>query len=251
MKKILIIRFSSFGDIVQCSNALKPLKERYPNAEDTGVYKLRKLEYQRHLGEPVTDADYAPFINGEHGEAAAQQAQALAWFYEKPNRALVGMNVNGKGRLLLDGKTLMAGDNPFYLFVVGAELGPGVHRIAGQVEFQRGEPWLQVGVRMHDGVAGTGPGSLSSRNVSSGWATSDPVGTEWYTINLRDVPRGVPDAPYLGGVANAFILLQSKSYPIRGLDWGYHRSTMYFRENFTVPISGWPDHSTIMTGLEK
>lgn len=32
VSKILIIRFSSFGDIVQCMSVLKPLKERFPNA---------------------------------------------------------------------------------------------------------------------------------------------------------------------------------------------------------------------------
>ena len=32
-EKILIIRFSSFGDIVQCMSAISPLKTKYPNCE--------------------------------------------------------------------------------------------------------------------------------------------------------------------------------------------------------------------------
>ena len=33
MKKILVVRFSSFGDVVQAMNAARELKNNYPNAE--------------------------------------------------------------------------------------------------------------------------------------------------------------------------------------------------------------------------
>ena len=246
-----LVELERMNDFHSAIRSIDEYIERYPDSEELGVYRLRKIEYRRLLGEEITQPDYAPFLNGEFGEEAAKQAKILEWYYGDAKRALIGMNVNGKGRLILDGKTLMAGDHPYYLFVIGSELAPGKHRLAAQVEFQRNEPWVQIGVRMHDGVAATGPGSKSSQQAPTDWKTSDASGPEWYSIGLRDVPRGVPDAPYLGGIANAFVLIQSKSYPIRALDWGYHRGTMQFREDFTVPINGWPEFSTIMTGLDK
>ena len=53
MKKILIIRFSSFGDIVQCMSVLKPLKEKYPQAK---IHWLVREDMQGVLEEhPLMD----------------------------------------------------------------------------------------------------------------------------------------------------------------------------------------------------
>lgn len=225
--------------------------ERYADAEESGVYALRHLEYRRFLGEPVGDEDYQPFLSGDRGDVARQQAELLIWFHAEKMRALVGLNVNGKGRLSLNGQHLLAGDHPYNLFVAGIELSNGTQRLAAQVDFQRTDPWLQVGVRTHDGVAGTGPGTWCAREVSAGWSNAEPAPANWQAIGLRNVPRGVPDAPYIGGIPNAFILLQSKSYPVSGLDWGYYRGTYFFRQDFEMPLKGWPEFSRIMTGLDK
>ena len=54
----------------------------------------------------------------------------------------------------------------------------------------------------------------------------------------------------IGGVPNAFVLMQSKAYPVTAQDWGYYRDTGYFRVKFDAPIETWPDFAPIMTGLE-
>ncbi len=225
--------------------------ERYPQDEEAGVYRLRHLEYRRFLGEAITEADYAPFLVGQHGEAAKAQAELLIWFQAAPDRALVGFNVNGRGRLWLNNNLLLSGDHPFNLFVAGVELTNGLQNLAVQADFQRAEPWVQVGIRTHEGFVGTGPGTWCNRTVDSGWRTAEAAAPAWHAVDLRDVPRGVPDAPYIGGIANAFILLQSKSYPVRGLDWGYYRGAYAFRQDFTHPLPTWPAYAPIMTGLKQ
>jgi len=246
-----LVELERMNDFHSAMRAIEEYLERNPTSDEAGVYRLRHLEYRRFLGEEISSEEFAAFIQGNHGESAQQQAKILEWFYADTNRVLVGMNVNGRGRLFLNNQSVLSGDHPYHLFVAGAELTQGVQRIAAQVEFQRGEPWIQVGVRTHDGIAGTGPGTWSTRTIDSGWRTGEPNLQSWHSIGIRDVPRGVPDAPYLGGIANAFILVQSKSYPVRGLDWGYYQGTMYYRQDFTIPINDWPSFSRIMTGLEK
>ena len=88
----------------------------------------------------------------------------------------------------------------------------------------------------------------TTRTPSQDWRTGPTDPAIWLATG-RDVLRGVPDAPYLGGIPNAMILIQSKSYGVRMLDWGYHRGAAYFRNDFTMPVQGLPTHSERMTGL--
>ncbi|HMP73801.1 MAG TPA: DUF2961 domain-containing protein [Kiritimatiellia bacterium] len=246
-----LLELERANDFRGAMHAVEEYFERFPGAEEEGIYRLRHLEYRRLLGEPVTAAHYQPFLDGTHGPGAKEQATLLDWFYAAPNRAIVGMNVNGRGRLFLNGRGILTGDHPYNLFVAGTELSPGPQQIAAQVEFQRDEPWFQAGIRSHTGVAGTGPGSLSTQQPESGWRTGPVASPPWHTIGIRDIPRGAPDAPYIGGIPNAFILVQSKAFPIRALDWGYHRGQAYYRQDFTAPLEGWPAFSIEMTGLRQ
>ncbi len=226
--------------------------ERYPDAEENGVFLLRRLEYRRLLGERVEDADYAPFLAGDHGANAKSQAELLTWFYGNTNRAIIGMNVNGRGRLFFNDNPVLAGDHPFNLFATGVELTNGLQRMAAQVEYQRTEPWVQVGIRMHEGFVGTGLGeTLCNRNADAGWRNEVTDASRWKPIGVHEVLRGVPDAPFIGGIPNAFVLLQSKSYPVRGIDWGYYQGVYYFRQDFEYPTTNWPSYSTTMTGLSR
>ncbi|HMP89631.1 MAG TPA: DUF2961 domain-containing protein [Kiritimatiellia bacterium] len=246
-----LVELERMNDFHSAMRMVEEYLERFPESAESGVYKLRLLEYRRYLGKTDLDDEFKGFLNGEHGDTAKQQAELLKWFYEHPNRAIVGMNVNGRGRLAINNQNVLSGDHPYNLFVTGMELTPGTHQIATQVDMQRAGPWLQVGVRSHTGVVGTGPGTWSTRSVDSGWRTATPDPRAWHRTGIRDVPRGVPDAPYIGGIANAFILVQSKSYPISGLDWSYYQGTMYFRQDFDFPIIGWPAFSRDMTGLKQ
>ncbi len=245
-----LVELERANDFRSAKRGILEYRERFPDSEEDGIMKLRHLEYQRLLGQAVTDEAYRPFLEGDYGEAAQQQAQLLSWFYENTNRALVGMNVNGLGRLYLNGQTVLTGDHPYNLFVGGVELEPGPYQLAAHVEMRRTDPWFQAGVRTHTGVAGTGIGTLSSVALHSGWRTAATQTLPWHATGIRDIPRGVPDAPYIGGIPNAFILLQSKSYPIRAQDWGVQgQNSAYFRQDFSVPLDGWPDFARDMTGL--
>ena len=244
-----LIELERANDFHGAMRLVEEYQERYPDAEENGVWQLRHLEYRRLGGESIGNAHYQPYRDGHHGETAREQARLLEWFYEEPNRAIVGLNVNGRGRLWLNNQLVLSGDHPYNLFAAGLELTNGLQQLAAQVEMVRGEPWVQAGVRTHEGLAGTGPGTWCSRTVDGGWRTAPAGPPNWQAIGLRDVPRGVPDAPYIGGIPNAFILVQSKSYPVRGLDWGYYQGTYYYRQDFDFPLIGWPAFSRIMTGL--
>ena len=246
-----LVELERMNDFRAARRAIDEYAARYPDAEELGVYRLRQLEYRRLMGEPVGEADYQPFIDGLHGVEAQKQARLLQWFYQSPTRALVGMHVNGKGTLYLNGAQVLAGDHPYHLFVTGVDLSEARCALAAEVEWQRQSEWFQAGLRTHTGVTGTGPGTYSTRSPGASWMTGAVGAPPWHSTGIRDIPRGVPDAPFLGGIANAFVLLQSKSYPVSTPDWMYYRGRAFFRHDAQLPLSGWPAFSRTMTGLQE
>jgi hypothetical protein len=225
---------------------------RYPNEPESGVLRLRILEYDRYLGADVAPEAYQPFLAGEHGPAAAEQARLLLWFYEKPNRALIGLNANGPATLYLNGEKILSGDHPFQLFVAGVELADGSHTLAAEARVVRPDPWVKFGIRTHGGFAGSGLGTRASRSRNEGWATPTGELANAEQIHGANLLRGTPDAPYIGGVPDAFILLGSKAYAIRPREWGYaYRGPIYCRLDFTTPLHGFPAWSRDVTGLPE
>ncbi len=226
-------------------------QERYPGAEENGVYALRALEYRRLLGETVTEADFAPFLDGTRGATAAEQAKLLTWFHAATNRALVSLNANAKAKLYLDGQPILEGEHPLQLFVTGVELADGPHSLAAEATMTRQEPWVQMAVRSHGGWVGSGLDTLRSRQVESDWKTGNLAAPSWKTMIPADLLRGTPDAPIIGSSPNAFLLLGSKAYSVRGEDWGYYRGTAYFRQDFSFPLKPTAESARATTGLSE
>jgi hypothetical protein len=227
--------------------------ERYPGNPDEGVLRLRVLEYRRLMGELVAAADYQPFLAGQFGPQAAEQARILEWFYAQPGRALIGANLNGAGRVYLDGNEILTASSPLDLAVVGVEPAAGAHVLAAAVAAERPIPWAQFGIRMAGGMAGTGPGTAASRKPGEGWRTQagdDLPG--WLRTVPMDCMVGPPHGEqYMGARANAFVLLQSKVYGIRVADWDAYKGGGYFRVPFTAPLTQMQDFGRIVTGLER
>ena len=240
-------RMNNFGP---AHDLITEYMQTYPGAEENGIYKLRQLEYRHLLGEKLTADDYKPFVVGQHGLAAAEQARILTWFHESTNRALIGMCANGDGIAYLDGQKAVTGDHPFQLFVTGIELTPGPHVLAAQVTMKRAEPWIQMSVLTSHGLAGSGLDTLQTQTPDVHWNTGQADPAAWKPTRGQCLLRGTPDAPFIGGVPNAFPLLQSKAYSIRLDDWGYVQGTAYFRLNFNSPLAGWP-HAAAITGLDR
>ncbi|MCO6401803.1 MAG: DUF2961 domain-containing protein [Verrucomicrobia bacterium] len=225
--------------------------ERAPTAPDLGIYKLRALEYRRLLGEPIGNADMKPFLDGQFGPDAAEQARLLDWFYAAPNRALVGLNANAQAQLFLNGALVAATDHPLAWKVVGAELGDGPLALASDATMIRQEPWVQIGLRTHSGFAGSGLDTERARRTSGAWNALEGDKTDWTPVPNPDLLRGTPDAPFIGSAPNAFVLFGSKSYSVRSEDWAYHQGRGYFRMDLTLPLSGWPTQSREITGLAR
>lgn len=240
------------NNFVAARELVREYLHRFPGQPEEGVLRLRILEYDRHLGANVTDADYAPFLAGEFGPTAAEQAKLLLWFYEKPNRALVALNANGPGTLYLDGQSVLNGDHPFQLFVAGVELADGPHTLAAEARVVRQDPWIKFGIRTHSGFAGSGLDTVTARSRNDGWMLPDGRLDNADRIHVGNLPRGTPDAPYIGGVPDAFILLGSKAYAMRPRDWGYaYRGPIFCRLDFTTPLNGFPAWSSDVTGLPE
>lgn len=198
--------------------------ERYPDTEYAGVLRLRRLEYERHLGMPVTGADYGPFLEGAHGDSAREQARLLSWFHEEPNRYLVGACINASGTVSVNDEALLRRFHPLQLNVAGIELPPGEHVLKAEVTPIRGRawPWVQMGIRGHDGVAATGPGRTRVLRER---------GDE--TPARNDVMRGPPqDETYVNAQPNAFILLQSDAFGVRASDWDWHQDRVTMMVEF-------------------
>ena len=239
-------RMNNFSE---CIGAIREYAERFPDAPENGVLALRALEYRRLLGETVTAADYQPFLDGKSGPQAAEQAKLISWFYEKPNHALVGMNANGRSRVFLDGKPLLEGDHPYNLFVTGVELSDGPHALCAETTMLRQDPWTLLGVLMQNGFAGTCVGTKTTLKPGSNWNMPEGDTTAWGFANSQNIARGTPDAPMIGGIPNAFVLLPSKAYSIGAQDWAYFKGKANYRVDFTTPLHGMPDYTPQMTGL--
>ncbi len=245
-----LVELERMNDFAGARALLAETLERQPDSADAGLWRLRDLEYRRLAGETIVEDAYQPFLDGQHGPAAAEQAKLITWFHAAPNRALVGLYASGDAAVFLDGKPVLQGDSPLQLFVAVVELPDGPHQLAASCGFKRGDAWLQLGVRTRDGLAGSGTHSWVTRAPGNDWQTrTDLAG--WIQPTLRESPRGVPDAPIIGGTANAFILVQSKAYPLIAPDWGYYRDTFYFRNDFALPLQGWPAHAGDFSGLPR
>ncbi|MCZ7591971.1 MAG: DUF2961 domain-containing protein [Kiritimatiellae bacterium] len=225
--------------------------ERFPDAPDLGVYALRKLEYRRLLGENISAEEMAPFLTGERGPQAQEQAKLLDWFYAKPNRVLVGINANSQAQLYFNGEAVARTDHPLAWVVVGKEADGSSAVVAADATMIRQEPWVQLGLRTHDGFAGSGIGTKRARRISGAWNAETGDQTQWKPVPNPDLLRGTPDAPFIGSVANAFILFGSKSYSVRSEDWAYYQGRGYFRMDIPLPLDGWPAQAREITGLER
>ncbi|HMP75539.1 MAG TPA: DUF2961 domain-containing protein [Kiritimatiellia bacterium] len=241
-------RMNNFAKAI---DLIEEFREREPAAPENGVYALRALEYRRLLGETVTDEQLAPFLNGEHGPEAAEQAKLLAWFHADSRRALVGLNANAQAQLYLNGQPLARGDHPLAWQVVGVELDAGPLALCADATMVRQEPWVQMGLRTHGGFAGSGIETRRARRVAGTWNALTGDQTEWRAMENRDLLRGTPDAPFIGSIPNAFVLFGAKSYSVRSEDWGYHQGRGYFRMDLSLPLDSWPAQARDVTGLPR
>ncbi len=241
-------RMNNFG---KAADQVREFLERYPDTEFRGVLELRILEYERLLGRVTDLAAYEPFLRGDHGDAAKQQAQALQWFYAQPNRALVGLNVNGRARLFLDGREVLNGDSPVGLLLTGVELAPGHHTLCADVQLTRDWPWVQFGIRTQDGFAGTGTDTKATLRPPAGWMTGPAPGAGWENVTSYSIAQGPPGLPYIAAIPNAFILLQSKAYGVGALNWMETGGQAAYRVDFEFPLSGWPAHARAVAGLAR
>lgn len=218
-------------DYHACIRQIDEWLETNAASTNAGVLQLRRLEYRRLLNESVSRDDYAPYLAGEQGEPARQQAEQLLWFYEKPNRYLLGAVNNVAGQVAVNGKTVMTKFHPLQLMVTGLELPDGTNTIQITGTPNRAVPWVQTGIRSHQGLAGTGQGCRVVRST----------GEQEFTLPIN-VMRGPPhDENYVNAEPNAFVLLQSEIYGIRAHNWDAMRDRSDFFVDFnTMNMSASP-----------
>jgi hypothetical protein len=211
-------------DYGACIRQIDEWLETNAASGDAGVLRLRRLEYERLRNGSVSADAYAPFLAGNYGDEARQQAVLLVWFYEKPDRYLVGAANNIAGQVAVDGQTVLSEFNPLQLMVSGIELPPGNHTIRVHASPNRVVPWVQTGIRGHSGLAGTGPDCLVIRSSGEKEITA-----------FMDVMRGPPhDEQYVNARPNAFVLLQSEIYGIRAANWDATRDPADFVVEFNT-----------------
>lgn len=246
-----LVELERMNDFAAAKSAIDAYVEHYPDAPENGVLKLRQLEYDLLMGAPYTATNYQPFLDGVHGPEATAQAKLLTWFHTGTNRALIGLNANAKTKLFVDGTPVLEGDHPYYLFVTGMELTNASHVVCAESTMARAEPWVLISVRTQDGMAGTGPGTRFTRQAGPNWNLLKDDSTNWQFTQPPNALRGTPDAPMIGGIPNAFVLLGSKAFAIRAEDWGYHQGKAFFRVEFKTPLVETPTYINALTGLPK
>lgn len=247
-----LIDLERMNNFAEAADLVETYLEQYPDVPWRGVLELRKLEYERLAGRGVADGAYDPFLRGERGQAAQEQAQLLAWLREKPlERALVGLHPNARAQLFLDGRPVLAADSPFALRVAGLELSRGPHTLCVEADLAREIPWVLASVRTADGVAGTGPGTPTTLSPRAGWMTNALSATRWDRTTSYTIVQGPPNAPYLPAVPNAFVLMQSKAYAIRPMYWEDTGQRAGIRVDFEMPLTNWPAHAREVTGLAR
>lgn len=231
-----LLNYERLGDWRGARDRVDWFLEKYPRFPFEAVLRLRQLAYDDIMKRPDSGwPAYQRFLSQETNETALAQAKWLAWFHEKPNRALVGLYASGRSSAVVDGNVVCSADRPDRAVVVGMELKPGRHCLAVQTMWQPYPNWVQACVRTAEGFFGTSTEFRYAFNPAGSWGAPGFDDGDWKKVGGTGV-KGPPEEPYIWLEPNAFAGLQSMAVGLRADDkeWPGRDARAVFRREFDV-----------------
>ena len=182
--------------------------ETYPQPPVSDLLRLRALAYREVTeGYGAVREQYAAWTNAAAGTPAAREAEALMWFHEEPEHALLGLHISGAYVCYLDGQPVDRGDSPAYLRIVRAKLTPGPHSLAVELHPTRPGAYASLYLRTHGTNVTSACAWRYAAERPSGWPEELDSSTAW-----QDFQSGRAMYPTMNVwqfYPNAFVNMQS------------------------------------------
>ena len=169
------------------------------------MYELRRLAYREmRLGHAVVRAELGALAAVTNlPPEVAQQAQLLLWRGEQPGRAIFGAHGYAGYRLLVDGKPVGQGGDPFSWQGFPVELAPGEHELQAEVVPQPQQAFFSAGFSSFFTNVVSDATWDFCRVRPEGWPASDGDRTLWHPYEFtpgifpsmawwRLAPNGIP-----------------------------------------------------------
>jgi hypothetical protein len=212
------------------AGALQSLPERW-------MFELRRLAYREmRLGHgAVKDELSALAAQTNTPPEVAQQSRLLLWRGEKPDRAIFGAHAYADYRLLVDGKPVGQGNDPFVWQAFPVELTPGEHELQAEVTPKPQYAFFSAGfVSFFTNVISDTTWDFC-RTKPAGWPATDGDQNLWRPY--EGVPGIFPSMAWWRFVPNGFPCVQSghqAGAPCGGWDTPPGQ-TIYLRRRIVVP----------------
>ena len=201
------------------------------------MFELRRLAYREMLaGHGVVQAELsalAAMTNLPPG--VAQEARLLLWRGEKPGRAIFGAHAYAECRLLVDGKPVGQGNDPFSWQAFPVELTPGEHELQAEVTPQPQQPFFSAGFSSFFTNVVSDTTWDFSRTRPDGWPASDGDRNLWQPY--AETPGIFPSMAWWRFAPNGMPCVQS-GHQAGGPcpDWANPPGrTFYLRRRIVVP----------------
>jgi hypothetical protein len=206
----------------------------HPQPSERALFQLRMLAYRemRQGFAAVRDGYAAVAAATNLPPEVIRQARMLQWRGEGPGRAIFGAHAYAAFRLLVDGKPLGGGNNPFVWEGWPVELAPGEHVLQAEVTPAANGAFFSAGFSgfFTNVVSDTGWDSclVKPQDWPAGGGTRDP----WHPYD--PAPGMFPNMAWWRFAPNAFPFVQSGHQT--GMPGGaIPGQTVYLRRRIVVP----------------
>ena len=235
-----LFELERIGHLAEARTRCLEYAEKFNGTELAALLLLRAAAYREALGRKEQAlAGYRDILSKVASGPVNQQARTLTWFHEDPRNVLLGLNVNGRYRLFLDGKEVSKGDNPLSLKVIPLTVEPGEHEFRAEVQPTRGDAWFSVCLRTHAGDILSDDTWECCDTKPGGWPLSTArAGVEWKPVWVHRENDMLPRIGFWQLAPNAFVQMQSGRQLLRPWrKWGAisKRATAYLRKKFVIP----------------
>jgi hypothetical protein len=214
------------------SGALQQMPEHW-------IFELRRLAYREmRTGHGAIRKELAALAALTNVPPdVAQQARLLLWRGEKPGRAIFGAHAYAGYRLLVDGKPMGQGSDPFSWQAFPVELTPGEHLLQAEVTPQPQQAFFSAGFSAFFTNVSSDATWDFSRTKPDGWPASDGDPKLWQPYETS--PGILPSMSWWRFVPNAFPCVQSGHQAgAPYADWANPPGlTIYLRRRIVVPAS--------------
>jgi hypothetical protein len=199
---------------------------------------LRSVAYREILnGHASVREAYRRIASQTPETEVSRQARMLEWFHESPTNMLLGIQINGRYRLYVDGSEQASADDPgAALRVVPVSLSPGKHTIALELTPTRPMASVLMNLRTHTtNMALSAESCLANFKKPVGWPSFDGSSPGWTgRLGYGHLPTQTAWAL----TSNAFPNMQAGAY-IDGIydwiEWRNSQTPAYFVREFVIP----------------